>query len=1098
MVKQSNETNSDKDVPLNIPIPSKCPHCGDNRIIYKTKASLWECENCEERFPGGAPESGIRRLDDKATRPKAIFFSYGHDENRDLVRLFKNDLEKRGHQIWFDEKDIGEWDDWKGKITRGIDSSQLAIAFMSKHSIRDPGVCRNEIAIAMNRFGAVYPVLLEANIEQDIPITIRHLQWPDLSQWAAIRDGEVPGIEWNRWYEERLLSLIEKIEGDATQFADETRVLERILNPITAESKITQHVPNFVGREWIFDAYREWVDLQPDSRLFWIKALPGVGKSAIAANLIHRERSAIVAGWFCDAKSGERKDPNRAIRSIAFQLALRWEDYRVRLLRKLQVFANTSEELCEEARKELENKNTHDLFTSLLAEPMTGLIWRDHKLVVVIDALDEAVDDEGNNRITELISNELNSLPPWIGFVVTSRPEADVVNQLQGFKPYELNTADPRNVADLKTWYSQHLGRREELQALPINEQEQIEDMLIDRSGGMILYLKVIEEGFKESSLTVAKLGELESGLPGLYRRYYDSFSKRFQKDYEEEIKALIRLLLAAGGPLPEDLACETLGWNSEQFIACRNRLGSYVIENTAGYELFHKTLAEWLSDKSSGSFHLDRSVGRQMLADILFEELSEKETHLVRWKEMVSNWLQEWLPELKQFNDAESTNNLGNFFLEIGNYTEAEPLLYKAVAISEMLEGSEHSLTGKMLNNLARLFLVNGDYDSAEKFFRRALSISEKLSGSEHPSFSADLNDLALVLQDKGDYEGAESLFRRSLAISEKMNGPEHSLTAITLMNLGLLLQDKSDYEGAEQLLRRALAISEKMEGSEHPITGKGLNNLGTLLYFKEDYEGAELHYRKALSISEKLEGPEHPSTLTYQNNLGLLLHDKGDYEGAEHHYRRSLSIQEKVHGPEHLSILNGLINLGSLHHDKCDYEGAEPLLRRALAISEKIEGPEHQSTANCLTHLGLLLQDKGHYKDAETLYCKAFAIYEMVGEADRKYILIKMQNLAVVIQDSGDFEKAETLLLKVIEGFIRLEGIDCLNVASTYSAMGKLMSLKDNIDEAKKYYRKALDIRQAQLGESHELTIHVRSRLKELLGEKFPQINLEKEKKK
>jgi tetratricopeptide (TPR) repeat protein len=134
-------------------------------------------------------------------------------------------------------------------------------------------------------------------------------------------------------------------------------------------------------------------------------------------------------------------------------------------------------------------------------------------------------------------------------------------------------------------------------------------------------------------------------------------------------------------------------------------------------------------------------------------------------------------------------------------------------------------------------------------------------------------------------------------------------------------------------------------------------------------------------------------------------------------------------------------------------------------------------------LNNLGLLLSEKGDYEGAESLLRRALAINEKFG-SNQEEILSSMQNLAVAIRDSGDIEKAEILLLKVIEGFIRLEGIDCLNVASTYSAMGKLMSLKDNIDDAKKYYRKALDIRQAQLGENDELTILVRSRLDELLG--------------
>jgi len=130
----------------------------------------------------------------------------------------------------------------------------------------------------------------------------------------------------------------------------------------------------------------------------------------------------------------------------------------------------------------------------------------------------------------------------------------------------------------------------------------------------------------------------------------------------------------------------------------------------------------------------------------------------------------------------------------------------------------------------------------------------------------------------------------------------------------------------------------------------------------------------------------------------------------------------------------------------------------------------------------LGILLKDKGDYKDAEIFICKAFAIYERVGEADREYVLIAMQNLAEAIRDSGDLEKAEQLILKVIEGFIRLEGIDSLNAASAYNAMGKLMSIKGEINDAKICYQKALHILQAQLGENDELTLLVRSRLNEL----------------
>lgn len=816
--------------------PSRCPLCGDSAISYKSKAALWECQNCEQRFTGSAPDTEKRRPDDRAASPKAIFFSYGHDLNKELVKLFRADLEKRGHQVWYDEKDIGNWDDWKGKITRGIDSSQLAIAFISKHSVRDPGVCRNEIAIAMNRFGEVYPILLEGGIEQDIPITIRHLQWPDLSQWKIIREGRVPGVDWARWYEEKLLNLIEKIEGEATRFADETRVLRETLQPASFEAKIAQHVPGFIGREWLFDAYHQWADHQPESRILWIKAGPGVGKSAISANLAHRERGGIIASWFCDAKSSELKDPNSALKSIAFQLALRWEDYRVKLLHSLGLKASATDETCEDVRKELAKKNTQDLFLFLLAEPLAGLIWRDHKLVVVIDALDEATDEQGNNRITELISTELSSLPDWIGFVVTSRPEAEVVNRLGGFKPFAIDAEDPRNIADLRTWYQQRLGRRPELSILPVTEQQRIEDLLIERSSGMILYLKVAEEGFREGSLTVSGLKGLQPGMPGLYRRYYDSFQQRFGSDYEGTVKPLLRLLVAAGGPLPEALACEVLGWNSEQFLACRNRIGSYAIETTEGYGFFHKTLGEWLIDKASGSFHLDRAIGRQMIADVLFKEVTNEEiakrffAHR-HWGDPIRKWLPSWLPELSQYDEPSLLSKLSqsHAMLEAPNSTVCS-IVRRTLEIREKKLGPEHQDTAESLHHLAGILAFESRRES-ESLYRRALAIREMALGPDHLDVGATLGDLAGLLRRSRDYKGAEALYRRSLSIAEKCLDPEDQRIVHRLNGLAFILEKLGNRAEAESVYCRALAIREKTHGRDDGLSRSIRNSLLKLL---------------------------------------------------------------------------------------------------------------------------------------------------------------------------------------------------------------------------------------------------------------------------
>lgn len=924
-----------------------CPVCGSSDVRFRPKAVEWECNHCEKRFAEKRPGTP-HRLTDKAPNAKRIFFSYGHDSNRELVLLFKEALEERGHEVWFDAKDIGVWDDWKGRITRGIDNSQMAIAFMSKHALRDPGVCRNEIAIALNRFGIVYPVVVEANIQNDIPITIRHLQWPDLSQWQAIREGKVHGENWQRWFESRLIELIEKLEGDATQFAGESQVLRNVLEPSSFDSTFAQHLAGFVGREWIFGAYQKWLRGSPHSRLLWITGGPGVGKTAIAANLAVSERATVVGSWFCDAKSPELKNPEQAIRTLAFQLSLRWEDYRVQLLRRLGISTSTTEIRLDEVRRELGKKATQDQFRMLITEPLANLIWREHKLVLLVDALDEASDEFGNNPMAEFIGTQLGSLPEWLGIVVTSRPDPAVVAQLIGFRPIEIDAQDARNEADLRKWYTENLAKRTELASLSEIDQQRIQDLLIERSQGMFLYLKLVEEGFRENSLAVADLQTIESGLLGLYRNYYSRFRRRAGQDYDASVKPLLVLLLASGGALPEDLANTVLNWSSEQFSVARCWLGSYVVEKPTGLELFHNTLSEWLTQKVSNEFHLDATVGRQQIADVLFNEISERDTHLARWREPIRCWLPTWLPDLTQYSDPIALNWLGTKLTDWGDFSNAEAVLRKALALSQVMPSQKNSETAKTLSSLAALLSATGRYDEAETFFRKALELQKSALEETHPDIARSLINLAELVQFNHRWDEARQLCTEALTI-QRANWPDgHPDIAESLSNLArcfahgawgsvdfdLTIEDTGPQKKAEQLLQEALAIQKATLPKGHPNIARTLNF------------------------------------------LGLTVCDLGRAVEAESLLREALVLQ-RVHLPAtHIDVALTLFNLAGLLHRAFRYPEGESLCREALEIQRASLPADHPDIANTLFRLGNLLKANGNAAEAEKFYAESRAV--------------------------------------------------------------------------------------------------------------------------
>ena len=71
-------------------------------------------------------------------------------------------------------------------------------------------------------------------------------------------------------------------------------------------------------------------------------------------------------------------------------------------------------------------------------------------------------------------------------------------------------------------------------------------------------------------------------------------------------------------------------------------------------------------------------------------------------------------------------------------------------------------------MNELAVFLKAKGQFSEAEPLMRRALAIDEASYGSEHPNVARDLNNLALLLQATNRLEEAEPMFRRALAIDE------------------------------------------------------------------------------------------------------------------------------------------------------------------------------------------------------------------------------------------------------------------------------------------------------------------------------------------
>jgi hypothetical protein len=545
-----------------------------------------------------------------SNHPMRLFLSYGHDGNEALVRLIKADLEKRGHDVWFDKCEIKFGDDWRRSITDGITNSNRFISFLSKHSTRDPGGCRDEIAIAIGvKGGNIQTILVESEQEVQPPVNISHIQWLDMHDWKEMQ--ATGGSTWEEWYQCKFAEIVRVVESDEScRFAGEIETLNGHLKPIKSEARICQLLSKgFCGRQWLFEAVEKWRHhTTRDSRIFWIMGAPGVGKSAFAAQLTHTRGDVVIAAQFCEWDKPDHRNAQRVVRSLAFQLATRLPDYRKLLL--------TLPEIAE-----LDRKEAAEMFDYLLANPFRSVInGGRERYLILIDALDEA-GEAGRNPLVEMLARNAQRLPAWLALVVTSRPEFDVKTPLQGLNPFPLDTQSEANHSDDICDYLRR-ELRTPLQNRP--DADRLVEQIAKNSEGLFLYVERFCDDVHHGYLSLDQPEQFPQGLGGIFADYFKRQFPDLEK-FRKDVRPALRAVLAAREPLPVEILQRLFNWQDEEVRDFTHPLASlFPVGNENGCEVikaYHKSLADWLvNEPKAGAYFVSVTEGHRILAEIFLQ----------------------------------------------------------------------------------------------------------------------------------------------------------------------------------------------------------------------------------------------------------------------------------------------------------------------------------------------------------------------------------------------------------------------------------------------------------------------------------------------
>ncbi len=113
----------------------------------------------------------------------------------------------------------------------------------------------------------------------------------------------------------------------------------------------------------------------------------------------------------------------------------------------------------------------------------------------------------------------------------------------------------------------------------------------------------------------------------------------------------------------------------------------------------------------------------------------------------------------VEQFEDqplveAEICTVIGNTYLAIGKYEEAEVYFLEALEGKRRVLGDEHPETLNSINNMRGLLNKQGKYEEAMPYSVEALEGQRRVLGDEHPETQATINNLVDLHEDWHEVE--------------------------------------------------------------------------------------------------------------------------------------------------------------------------------------------------------------------------------------------------------------------------------------------------------------------------------------------------------
>ena len=374
----------------------------------------------------------------------------------------------------------------------------------------------------------------------------------------------------------------------------------------------------------LHDIY-EWISETGYPNILLLSGGAGTGKSTIATTVAERYRGDGHLGchlFFIRGKS----DPSTVIRTISYNLAVS--------IPSIAVFIEAE----VKRSGELSSATLKSQFDILIRRPLSSITSQiNHPILIVLDAIDECGTPQSRHSLMHTLRNGIPSLHPAFRFLITGRPEEDILSLSLTSSPYvqslRLDPQSDESMLNVPAYIEYELERLRSSNMLRVPSDWPWDESLLtlsESANGLFIWASTAIKFIQEEKLN--RLGRLE----GLVRNasslnindlYITVLENALQwNDYESNLfKNVFSLIFFSKSPLSSQEITGILGLQADttlNLLSCLRSLVSF--EEGQSIKIHHTSFYDYLVSCVDERWRIDVDIQKTNITNICFDRMEE------------------------------------------------------------------------------------------------------------------------------------------------------------------------------------------------------------------------------------------------------------------------------------------------------------------------------------------------------------------------------------------------------------------------------------------------------------------------------------------